>query len=46
MQRLVRLMDVYFSDPKLAAIETADAVRTKLPIPGIKSAQRLSLIHI
>ncbi len=33
-------MDVYFSDPKLAAIETEDAAQTKLPVPVIKSARR------
>lgn len=33
-------MDVYFADPKLAAIETADAAKTKLPIAVIKSARR------
>lgn len=33
-------MDVYFSDPKLAAIETSEAAKTKLPIPVIKSARR------
>lgn len=33
-------MDVLFSDPKLAAIETDEAGKTKLPIPVIKSARR------
>lgn len=33
-------MDVFFSDPKVAAIEAADASQTKLPIPVIKSARR------
>jgi len=40
MQRLRMLMDVYFSDPKLAAIETTDAAKAKLPIAVIKSARR------
>lgn len=33
-------MEVYFSDPRLALIETNDAARTKLPIAVIKSARR------
>ena len=33
-------MDVVFSDPNLALIETTDAGRTKLPVPVIKSARR------
>lgn len=33
-------MDVYFSDPKLAAIETVEAAKTKLPIAVIKSVRR------
>jgi len=33
-------MDVYFSDPKMAAIETAEAAKTKLPVAVIKSARR------
>jgi len=33
-------MDVYFSDPNLAAIETTDAAKTKLPTPVIKSTRR------
>lgn len=33
-------MDVYFSDPGLATIETPDAARTKLPVAVIKSARR------
>lgn len=38
--KLNERMDVYFSDPKLAAIETANAASTKLPIAVIKSARR------
>lgn len=33
-------MEVHFSDPRLAMIETADAAQTKLPVPVIKSARR------
>ena len=33
-------MDVFFSDPKLAAIEAIDAAQVKLPVPVIKSARR------
>jgi toxin HigB-1 len=33
-------MDVVFTDPNLALIETADAGQTKLPVPIIKSARR------
>ena len=33
-------MDVYFSDPKLAVIETIEAAKTRLPIAVIKSVRR------
>ena len=33
-------MDVNFYDARLAAVETAEAVKTKLPIAVIKSARR------
>jgi toxin HigB-1 len=33
-------MDVHFSDPKLATIETEQADQTKLPVPVIKSVRR------
>lgn len=33
-------MEVYFSDPRLASIETNEAAKAKLPIAVIKSARR------
>ena len=33
-------MDVHFSDPKLADVETDNAAKTKLPVAVIKSVRR------
>jgi toxin HigB-1 len=33
-------MDVRFSDPRLATVETADAAKTRLPVAVIKSVRR------
>ena len=33
-------MEVLFSDPLLATVETADAAKTKLPVAVIKSVRR------
>lgn len=33
-------MDIEFADPDLAAIETAEAGRTGLPVPVIRAARR------